>query len=347
MQNSRDPSLWRSLAVAFGDGVAFGVGMKITQNAARKAGTPAAHDPAPVTERLAEIEKRVAQMERAPMSRAVSGPANLDQQAMDALVHALEARLKEHAGQVERHLAELETRLTLELKALQQEDQAVAADAQAAIEETQNRLDQQVLDARRQADAEMEALREHFIALHREFAGAVAGIVEGQVASQVETSTGKLKESVESMIEERVANHVEASTGKLKETVEFMIEERVAGLREELKAKDREITELRQRVTESDRNVLDIILGMGLLCRQAAGRLGGPVEPEEPQPKAPEPPQEIAKPTDSTESAEASDVPGFAQPKQESGLWRVPLVSSFLITAGLMTAGGWIFLYYL
>jgi hypothetical protein len=316
MQNSRDPSVWRSLAVAFGDGLAFGVGMKITQNAARKAGTPALHDSAatPVAERLAEIEKRMAQMERAPISRAVSGPANLDQQAVDALVHALEARLKEHAGQVERHLAELETRITLELKSLQHEDQAVAADAQAAIEETQNRLDQQILDARRQADGEMEALRQHFIALHREFAGAVAGIVEGQVASQMETSTGKLKE-----------------------TVEFMLEERVSRLREELTAKDREIADLRQRVTDSDRNVLDIILGMGALCRQAAGRMGSPAEPAEP-------PQEIAKPAESMESAEsseASDVPGFAQTKQESGLWRVPLVSSFLITAG-----GWILLHY-
>jgi uncharacterized coiled-coil protein SlyX len=296
--------------------------MKITQNAARKAGTPALHDSAstPVEERLAEIEKRMAHMERAPI-RAVSGPANLDQLAMDALVHALEARLKEHAGQVERHLAELESKITLELKSLQQEDQAVAADAQAAIEETQNRLDQQVLDARRQADSEMEALREHFIALHREFAGAVAGIVEGQVASQMETSTGKLKE-----------------------TVEFMLEERVARLREELTAKDREIADLRQRVTDSDRNVLDIILGMGALCRQAAGRLGGPAEPEEPRPQAPEPPLEIAKPA---ESSEASDVPGFAQSKPESGLWRVPLVSSFLITAGLITTGGLVLLHYL
>jgi len=35
MQNSRDLSLWRSLALAFGDGLAFGVGMKLSQNAVR------------------------------------------------------------------------------------------------------------------------------------------------------------------------------------------------------------------------------------------------------------------------------------------------------------------------
>ena len=35
MQTSRDSSVWKSLAAAFGDGLAFGVGMKLSQNAAR------------------------------------------------------------------------------------------------------------------------------------------------------------------------------------------------------------------------------------------------------------------------------------------------------------------------
>ena len=36
MDKSRDSSVLRSLAVAFGDGLAFGVGMKLTQTAAGK-----------------------------------------------------------------------------------------------------------------------------------------------------------------------------------------------------------------------------------------------------------------------------------------------------------------------
>src|ERR1039458_7515550 len=35
MQSSRDSSVWKSLAVAFGDGLAFGVGVKLSQGAAR------------------------------------------------------------------------------------------------------------------------------------------------------------------------------------------------------------------------------------------------------------------------------------------------------------------------
>src|SRR5580704_16942056 len=40
MQSSSDSSIWRSLAVAFGDGLAFGVGVKLSQNAARQIGAP-------------------------------------------------------------------------------------------------------------------------------------------------------------------------------------------------------------------------------------------------------------------------------------------------------------------
>jgi len=37
MQNSRDSSVWRTLAVAFGDGLAFGAGVTLTRSAARLA----------------------------------------------------------------------------------------------------------------------------------------------------------------------------------------------------------------------------------------------------------------------------------------------------------------------
>jgi len=38
MQSRGDSSILRSLAVAFGDGLAFGVGVKLSQNAARQIG---------------------------------------------------------------------------------------------------------------------------------------------------------------------------------------------------------------------------------------------------------------------------------------------------------------------
>src|SRR5690349_11793081 len=50
MKPQGEGSIWKSLAVAFGDGLAFGVGVKMAQSAARKrAGEiPAADSPVPV-----------------------------------------------------------------------------------------------------------------------------------------------------------------------------------------------------------------------------------------------------------------------------------------------------------
>jgi hypothetical protein len=79
MQNSRNSSVWKSLAAAFGDGLAFGVGMKLSQNAAK---------PLP------------------PNSQPELPPAPLfDRKVLLAVVNAVEERLKEHAGQVEREIA--------------------------------------------------------------------------------------------------------------------------------------------------------------------------------------------------------------------------------------------------
>jgi hypothetical protein len=239
MENSRDSSIWRSLAVAFGDGLAFGVGVKLTQSAARQAGAPLQPDISPIAGRLGQIEQRIERIERAPaaVSAAPAGPApaGFDQKVLEAVVHALDARLHEQAGQVESRLTELEARIAIEFQSLHQEDRA---------------------------------------------------------------------------------------------------------LRAEVADKSREIAELRERQAESDRNVLDLILAIGQMCREAAERIAdpaarpAPAEPRaEPAPPAAEIPEEQVLAGAPDAPPFESPVPGFAQPKPPARLWRVPLVSSFLLTA--------------
>ena len=106
MQSSSDSSIWRSLAVAFGDGLAFGVGVKLTQNAARQIGVASRAGAGELPERLAQVEQAIKRIERAPAGAS----AGMDQKILEAIVNALEARLKEHGGQVERRLADLEAK---------------------------------------------------------------------------------------------------------------------------------------------------------------------------------------------------------------------------------------------
>src|ERR1039458_9372957 len=67
MESSRDSSVWQTLAVTFGGGLALGaVGMKLTQNVRRPAEALAPPDDHPLADRLAEIEHRLVRVEHAP-----------------------------------------------------------------------------------------------------------------------------------------------------------------------------------------------------------------------------------------------------------------------------------------
>jgi len=169
MSNTRDSSLWRSLAVAFGDGLAFGVGMKISQNAAARPAMGA-------DSRVPELEERLRRIER---TRELSGPG-VDQRIVEGLVNGVEARLQEQSAQVERRIADLETRVAVELKTLDQQDRHLASN----VDET------------------VQALREQVVSLNREFAAQVARIVSEQVDAIVEKRFATIEERLLPLREE-------------------------------------------------------------------------------------------------------------------------------------------------
>lgn len=272
MQSSRDSSVLRSLAVAFGDGMAFGVGVKLSQNAARKAGPSTSHDLGPLAGRMAEIEKRMERMEQESTQLPASASMNFDQHALNALVASFEARLEEHASHMERQMAEMEIRVALEIQSLRQQDQTLSSG--------------------------MAALHDQFIALHREFAEAVGAIVEEQVAAQVEAGVEKLQRGVSAAVEEELG-----------------------ALREQIEMKASEIAALQERLQVSDRNVLEVILGMGEMCRQVGERLTH-------QPRKESPADADAPP----EMPPSAGVPGFAQHSGRNVL-HIPLLSSLALTA--------------
>src|SRR5260370_17622785 len=84
MQNSRDSSVWRTLAVAFGDGLAFGVGVTLTRSAARLAAT------------------RSGTTELSPTITP------LHHRAADAVLTAIDGQFTEIGGRLDRRRAELE-----------------------------------------------------------------------------------------------------------------------------------------------------------------------------------------------------------------------------------------------
>ena len=195
MQNSRDSSVLRSLAAAFGDGLAFGAGMKLTRGVGRSAaleGAPAI-DITPLLEQLAEIEKRIGKVERAPVAIA---PPPFDQKVIEAIVNALDARMLEQAGQVERRLSEMEAKLAVELKSLLQDRETVSG-IQTQIEELNGQFNDQLAAIRLQSDEERAAMQREISALPREFAMEAVQAVGDRVAqmrTEIASRDGQIAE---------------------------------------------------------------------------------------------------------------------------------------------------------
>ena len=283
MENDHDSSIWRSLAVAFGDGLAFGVGMKLTQNAARQPGAPHTGAPA-LADRFESLEQRMERLERTPIAapEAAPGPGSVGfaPKVIEAVVQAVDERLSDQAKQVERRLAGLEARIA---------------------------------EVRSQFDAEMAAV-------HDRMEGGMRGFAES-----------------EEQLREEIRRMADSSSSFDASAAEAVIETKLVPLRVE-------ITEMRQRLAESDRAVLDLILAIGQMCRQAAERITDAAPPESaPPPSNTEPPLDGT--SDSLRAAQEepgvsmdppleSSAPAFTQLKKATSLWRVPLVSSFLVTTG-------------
>ena len=305
MQNSRDSSVWRTLAVAFGDGLAFGVGVTLTRNAARLAATRSATpELRPVNGRIGEIEQR-SERARAAGTLPVAG-APLNHKAADAVLTAIDGRFAEIGGQIDRRLAELEVKIKIELDALDAQDHSLAEGVETRIDGLRGEITEAVAAQRQSIDADMRGLRAQMTAIHKEFAETLARLVDEQITKTI-------------------AARWQAVEEQLRETIRE--ETRLSG-------KDQQIAELRERVESQERNVLNLVMALGQTCLQAVERIS-PAESPAPPPPASGPAGGASTPPETrVEPAADPELPGFARARPRGPLWRVPIVSSFLFATG-------------
>jgi hypothetical protein len=365
MQSGRDSSLLRDLAVAFGDGLAFGVGMKLSRNRVRHSPT-AIPEITPVRERIERLEQRLKAIERAqePVCPA------FDPAALEAVVDSLEARLNDYSTQVERRFAEMQSRLKLDLLALEEKNNTMV----------------------RSVAGDIAALRSEMVAAHREFVQNVSRTLVGEVSFQVDTRVTRLEDALgarlavafERAVEAHVSSRLDALVAaqvntRIEEAVAAQVTSRVeAAVAAGMAPVRAELADAGRRIGDTDATLLDFILGMGQMCRQIAERVNSAEAPAPPA-RAPSPPPAIAFPSVSGSHEAAADrlpeagetrpdvdiaghnapampasasqiaervepvrpseaaenqVPELGTLKPPSGRWRVPLVSSFIFTMG-------------
>jgi hypothetical protein len=183
MQNSREDSVWRALAVAFGDGLAFGVGMNLTQNAVRMAAGRVRPESQPLADRVAAIEQRI---DRAKASGSLPSPAEL------------ESRITQLTSHFERHIAEVEVKFKIQVESLHSRDRALA----------------------QELDAQMSAFRDHMIALHREFAETLSRLVEEQIDAGVTARLAPMEDHLRQAVREEAQNAFTELAGELERRLE-------------------------------------------------------------------------------------------------------------------------------
>jgi hypothetical protein len=196
----------------------------------------------------------------APNGAADPGRPALDRRAMDALVNAVEARLREQGAQIDRRLADLEAGLALEINALRQQADATAGHNDTAIELAHKQWNEQTLALWQQRKEDLAALRQEITESQSHFADEIANAVETEVSEKLEATAANLRTLVET-----------AATARIDPLVDQM-----AARNTEFVAMRQEDTSLRQRTIESERTVLEIALGMGEWFRELAARMCAP-----------------------------------------------------------------------
>jgi len=334
MENSRDSSVWRSLAVAFGDGLAFGVGMALSQKARREAPLQTENSTVPA-DRLAELERRLSQLEKTP--------PRIDPKVLETIVGAFENDLRARDEDWTRRLE----------AAVEPVQQAIFRQEQA---DAVNVLPQDVVEDLRALEAQANTLRQ-------EIAEAIPRLVEQRVAAVLAERTGEIEdrlreearqsavfaaeqvlvsaegqgnalrqeiaEAIPGQVEQRVAAVLAERTGEIedrlreeaRQSVLLAVEE---ALRMRVAERDREIERLREQLAASDRRTTDLLAAIGDACRMAAEKV---------TPPAPE-----AEPPDSDSASEGA--PRFStEPPRK---WSLPLVSSLLVASGCFAAIHWL-----
>jgi hypothetical protein len=305
MKSSRPPSVWRSLAVALGDGVAFGVGV----NLARSAGRPPAADLSRLSRRLERIELRMAAAECAPAQAALPPPAAsaaFGREVLDAVLDALDARLRQQAEEVEARLAEMEASLAIDLKTLERQDQSTVAAVEARLAEMEASLaiDLKAIEQQDQSTADVEArlgeletsLAIDLKSIEREDQSTAADVegrlqeVQGQCDQQVTALRDAMAREVEALRgqladlrRDSAASQGAAEDGRIAAAAAALearlrgeildaaprLGEQLAPVVAALAEKDREIAELRQRLVDNEETVLELVLALGRMRRHA------------------------------------------------------------------------------
>jgi hypothetical protein len=270
MEKSSQSSFLKSLALAFGDGLLFGVAMKLAQGPS-KSREDEMTDLGPLAERLRKVEDHTQTIDKEALTKFGEG---LDGRVLEKVIVALEARLTEHVGQVDRRLAEIDAQVALDLKAV---DTHTAAQTNA-VEKALQQLEAQVRDyvaAAQQSsaaqiaevDQKLSALHEALPAKFREIVEAVRQSMEARVTlelTELENRVSTRNAAPEQLqeLQSSLRGEIEALSGRLTAEMRGLAENQqsqTAPLQQALQQLETKLTTLREELPPKIRQIVEAV----------------------------------------------------------------------------------------
>ncbi|HUD98061.1 MAG TPA: hypothetical protein VMR62_00705 [Bryobacteraceae bacterium] len=274
MEKSDQSSFLKNLALAFGDGLLFGVAMRLAQGPP-KIREEGMTDLGPLAERLRIMEDHTQTIDRNGLTKLGEG---LDGRVLEKVIVALEARLTEHVGVVERRLAEIDAQVALDLKAV---DGHTAAQTNA-FEKALQQIDAQVRDYLAAAqhstadqiaevDHKLNALQEALPAKFREIVEAVRQSMEARVALELTEVENRVSargiapehmQEIRSNLRAELDAQIDALSGRLDAEMRGLVERQqsqTAPLEQALHQLETKLTTLREELPPKIRQIVEAV----------------------------------------------------------------------------------------
>jgi len=226
----------------------------------------------------------------------------LDVRVLEKVKVALEARLTEHIAQVDRRLAEIDAQVALDRKAVDTHAAAQTSAVEKAIQRTGTQV-RDYVTAGQQSSAEqiagidqrLSTLQEALPAKFREIVEAVRQSMEARAALELTELENRVKAATITPdrlveLEARLRGEIEArceesavrAADRIWQVLEACLQQLAVQPPPPAPAPGESIVWMRQKSASAEKNVLDIIAGIGQLFERPAPKLEKPVhvEPE-------------------------------------------------------------------
>jgi hypothetical protein len=273
MEKSNQPSFLKSLALAFGDGLAFGVAVKLAQGPSktREVGMT---DLGPLAERLRKVEDRKEQAQTIDKDALMKFGEGLDGRVLEKVIVAMEARLTEHAGHVDRRLAEIDAQVALDLKAVDTHTSAQTNAVEKAIQDIERQVHDYVSAAQQSSaeqiagvDQKLSALQEALPAKFREIIEAVRQSMEARLALELKevedrVAAGRVAPEHLQELEGKLRSEMEALSGRLSSDLHGLAEHQqnqTAPLQQALQQLETKLTTLREELPPKIRQIVEAV----------------------------------------------------------------------------------------